>query len=181
MPGQAQWLPAITDVHAFQVHLEYGGRHTWADAQNRLHARRHFPWAERLDHIIVGTRSPGPPRIISASRALRNITGTSLKTAQLLAGFKAVVISGKPMSRMIRSAGVWRCWPTPPGRGPGGGEAPRRGGRNQRVGYRRLLLDNQDMRHGFNQQSGLSAVYRRAGLPPRRIHAKALALISSGS
>ena len=93
MARQAQGLAAIADLHAFRVDLEQrrsgsiAGRGDHA-LEDRPDPRRHFPWAERLDHIIVGADfQPHHPIDLGIARAEEHHRHFA-ETAQLLAGFE---------------------------------------------------------------------------------------------
>ncbi|EOB13170.1 hypothetical protein NBO_147g0001 [Nosema bombycis CQ1] len=160
MAREAQGLAAIENLHALQIYLEQRRRHTRADPfENCPDPRRHFPWAERFDHVIIGADLQ-PHHAVDL-----RIPGTEehhwhfAETAQLLAGFKAGDVRQADVEDdQVRRGLALMLQRRLAERQPGGGEAFALQGKDQRVGYRRFVFDNQDVRHGFNQHSGLSAV-----------------------
>ena len=93
MPGQTQRLAAISDQHTLTVHQEQrtGGldpRSRGHALENRPHPRRHFPWAERFDHVVVGTDFQADDSIDLAIAGAEEHHRHFAEPAQLLAGFK---------------------------------------------------------------------------------------------
>lgn len=89
MARQAQGLAAICNLHALQINLKHCRRSTWANAfKDRPDPRRHFPWAEGLDHIIVGADLQPHHAVDLAIPRTEEHHRHFTEPAQLLAGFK---------------------------------------------------------------------------------------------
>ena len=117
--------------------------------ENGPDPRGHFPWAERLDHVIVGTDFQAHDTIDFSIAGTEENHRHFAETAQLLAGFEAADVRqtdvendqiGRGLALMLQ-----RCRAKAQ---PGRGEALALQGENQGVGNRRFVFDNQDMRHG---------------------------------
>jgi len=160
--GQAQRLAAIADLHAFGVDAKhprpgFGRRARCHALENRPDPRRHFPWAERLDHVIVSADFQAHHAINFGIPGAEEQHRHLAEPAQLLAGFEAADIRQAD----VEDDQISRCLALMLQRlraeaQPGRGEALALQGKNQRVGNRRFVFDNQDMRHGV-RACGMSA------------------------
>jgi len=160
--GQAQRLAPVGDQHSLGIDAKHrrSGVQRWTRRhalENRPHPRGDFPRAERLDHVIVGAdlqpHHPVDLGVPGTEEQHRHLT----EAPQLFAGFKtADVRQADVEDDQIR----WRLPLMLQRRRaeaqPRGGEPLALQGKNQRVGNRRFVFDNQDMRHGVRAH-GLSA------------------------
>ncbi|RMT89908.1 hypothetical protein ALP39_04871 [Pseudomonas marginalis pv. marginalis] len=167
MAREAQGLAAIVDLHAFQVYLEHRRCNAGADPlEDRLDPRRHFPRAERLDHIVVRADfQPHHPVDLAIARAEEHHRHFG-ETAQLLAGFKTADVGQADVEDDQVGwalALMGQCLLAEAQ--PGGGETLALQGEYQRVGYRRFVFDNQDVGH-----VGPSAVRFVGSVPTGRVY-----------
>ncbi len=155
MPGQAQGLATVTDLHPLRVNHEQrrdrlGSRPRDHALEDRLDPRRHFPRAEGLDHIIVGTDFQAHHPVDLAVPGTEEHHRHLAEAPQLLAGFEAADIRQADVEDdQVRRARLLMLQGRTAQAQPGGSEAFALQGKDQGVGNRRFVFDNQDMGHGI--------------------------------
>lgn len=153
--GQAQQLAAVADLELVGIDLERRSRRL--DHHPRRHALEDgldpcgdLARAEGLDHIIVGAdfqaHHPVDFTVPGTEEHHRHLA----EAPQLLAGFEAADVRQADVeNQQVRRRMALIVQRRLPEIQPGGAEPFTLQGKNQRIGNRRFVFDNQDMRHGI--------------------------------
>lgn len=188
--SQVQRFAAIADLHAIMIDLEQRGsrlddRSRRHSLENRADPGGHFPRAERLDHIVVGTdfqtHDPIDLTIPSGKKDDRNVAETPEMLTRLEStDIRQAHIEDDQVRRgvlLVLEGGGAKAQPS-------GVKALALQGEHQRIGDGGFVFDNQNMRHGVRarqescrngapslgaRQSGKSTGRFIRGKPPRRV------------